>query len=71
MNEISPLIPPKLIKIFNDNFGGEKDISQPEEVNGLEKITIYNPEKKINVSIYEEPPEEEQQPNKPKPRVWK
>lgn len=45
LNEISPLIPPKIIKMFNDKFSKEKDISQPEEVNGLERIEIYVPNK--------------------------
>jgi len=44
LNEISPLIPKTLIAIFNHKFAHEKEISQPEEVNGLEKITVYNPE---------------------------
>jgi hypothetical protein len=43
LSEISPMIPAKLIVIFNAKFGNEKEISQPEEVNGLEKITVYNP----------------------------
>jgi hypothetical protein len=43
LNEISPLIPGNLIRIFNDKFANEKEISQPEEVNGLEKITVYTP----------------------------
>lgn len=45
LNEISPLIPPKIVREFNARFGGEKEISQPEEVNGLEKIEIYVPPK--------------------------
>jgi len=43
LNEISPLIPPAIIKEFNERFSHEKDISQPEETNGLEKITVYAP----------------------------
>lgn len=43
LSEISPLIPPNLIKVFNEKFSHEKEISQPEEANGLEKITIYTP----------------------------
>ena len=45
LNEISPLIPPRIIKEFNMRFSEEKEISQPEETNGLEKITIYMPPK--------------------------
>jgi hypothetical protein len=43
LNEISPLIPPSIIKEFNLRFSNEKEISQPEETNGLEKITVYAP----------------------------
>ncbi len=43
LNEISPLIPPSIIKEFNIRFSHEKEISQPEETNGLEKITVYTP----------------------------
>jgi hypothetical protein len=60
LNEISPLIPAKLIKIFNDKFSSEKEISQPEEVNGLEKILVYNPPpKKADMEVQtpvDEPP---------------
>jgi hypothetical protein len=64
LNEISPLIPPNLIKIFNDKFGDEKEISQPEEVNGLERIIVYNPPPaKVEVEVQtpsdEPPPPEE------------
>jgi len=87
LNEISPLIPPNLIKIFNEKFGDEKEISQPEEVNGLEKIMVYNPPpKKVEIEVQtavDEPPpssvDEEYNlegappPTAPKapPRVWK
>ena len=43
LNEISPLIPPSIIKEFNIRFSHEKEISQPEETNGLEKISVYTP----------------------------
>jgi hypothetical protein len=42
LSEISPLFPRSIIKKFNDKFKNETQISQPEEVNGLEKIAIYN-----------------------------
>ena len=42
LNELSPLIPPSIIKLFNTKFSQEKEISQPEETNGLEKITVYS-----------------------------
>jgi len=41
LQEISPLLPPEIIKVFQDKFHNEKEISKPEELNGLEKITIY------------------------------
>jgi len=41
LSEISPLFPSSIIKKFNVKFKNETEISQPEEVNGLEKITIY------------------------------
>lgn len=49
LQEISPLISPDVILDFKKEFGKEKDISKPEEANGLEKITIYteNPMRKI------------------------
>lgn len=58
LNEISPMIPPQIIAMFNAKFSHEKEISQPEEVNGLEKIEVYikktNEDK--NVKIEEPPP---------------
>jgi hypothetical protein len=61
LSEISPLIPPEIIALFNDKFSNEKEISQPEEVNGLEKIEVYIPKKvdvDINTEIYKEQEEE-------------
>jgi len=43
LQEISPLIPPEIIKDFKKKFEKETEISKPEEANGLEKITVYNP----------------------------
>jgi hypothetical protein len=50
LQEISPLIPTDIIDAFKKNFEKEKDISKPEETNGLEKITVYteNPMRKID-----------------------
>lgn len=50
LQEISPLIPPDIIDDFKKNFSKEKDISKPEECNGLEKITVFteNPMRKID-----------------------
>ena len=41
LQEISPLLPPEIIKIFNDKFHSDKEIAKPEELNGLQKIVIY------------------------------
>lgn len=58
LSEISPLLPPKVIAEFNTRFHHLKDISQPEEVNGLEKITVYIPKLETMASNTEpeEPP---------------
>lgn len=50
LQEISPLISPDIIEDFKKNFDKYKDISKPEETNGLEKITVYteNPMRKID-----------------------
>jgi hypothetical protein len=49
LQEISPLISQDVIDLFKKSFDKYKDISKPEEANGLEKITIYteNPMRKI------------------------
>ena len=41
LQEISPLIPPEIIRVFQEKFNKYTDISKPEEANGLEKITVY------------------------------
>ena len=41
LQEISPLLPPEVIREFQTKFANEQDISKPEEANGLEKITVY------------------------------
>lgn len=41
LQEISPLIPTDIILLFQKKFDKVKDISKPEEANGLEKITIF------------------------------
>jgi hypothetical protein len=50
LQEISPLIPPEIITEFQKKFADEKDISKPEEANGLEKITVYRNDVDMNVS---------------------
>jgi hypothetical protein len=58
LQEISPLIPPDIIDLFKKNFEKEKDISKPEEANGLEKITVYteNPMRKIESFVVDGTP---------------
>lgn len=41
LQEISPMIPADVIREFQHKFKNEKDISKPEEANGLEHITIF------------------------------
>jgi hypothetical protein len=41
LQEISPMVPQKVIADFQRKFKNETEISKPEEANGLEKITIY------------------------------
>ena len=42
LSEISPLIPPKIIAEFKQRFKDVKDITMPEETNGLHAIYIYD-----------------------------
>jgi len=44
MQEISPLLPPEIIKEFQQKFKNEHEISKPEEANGLEKIAVWKDE---------------------------
>ena len=50
LQEISPLMPPEVIEEFQKKFGNEKEISKPEEANGLEKITVFRNDIDLNVS---------------------
>lgn len=50
LQEISPLLPPEVITEFQKKFGNEKEISKPEEANGLEKITVFRNDIDLNVS---------------------
>ena len=49
LQEVSPLIPDAILREFKSKFDGEKDISKPEETNGLEKIVVYqeNPLRRV------------------------
>ena len=50
LQEISPLLPPEVITEFQTKFANEKEISKPEEANGLEKITVYRNDVDLDVS---------------------
>jgi hypothetical protein len=41
LQEISPLLPTEVINEFQHKFANEKEISKPEEANGLEKIVVF------------------------------
>jgi len=41
LNETSPQIPDAIIKVFNDKFHDEKEISKPEITNGLDPVLVY------------------------------
>ena len=45
LSEISPLIPPTIITNFRTRFHNTKDISFPEETDGLQPIYIFKPDK--------------------------
>jgi hypothetical protein len=66
LSEISPLLPPNVIAEFNARFHHLKEISQPEEVNGLEKITVYIP--KLETMATNTDPEEPPPPP-PEPEI--
>lgn len=41
LQEVSPLLPPEVIRDFKQTFAKYTDISKPEEANGLEKIEVF------------------------------
>jgi hypothetical protein len=41
LSEISPLIPPRIIADFKTKFKDLKDVSFPEEANGLHPIIVF------------------------------
>ena len=41
LQEISPLLPPEVIREFKQTFAKYTDIHKPEEANGLEKIEVF------------------------------
>jgi hypothetical protein len=44
------MLPPEVINEFQKKFANEKEISKPEEANGLEKITVFRGDEKLDVS---------------------
>jgi hypothetical protein len=42
LQEISPMIPPEVLREFKKKFETEKEIAKPEEANGLEHIIIFS-----------------------------
>lgn len=42
LQEVSPLVPPELVAEFKKKFGKNAELSKPEELNGLDKIVIFN-----------------------------
>lgn len=41
LQEVSPMIPPQLVAEFKKKFSKQTTLSKPEELNGMDKITIY------------------------------
>jgi len=41
LQEVSPMIPPEVLREFKHKFEKEKDIAKPEEANGLEHILVF------------------------------
>lgn len=41
LQEISPLLPAKVLREFKSKYAKDTDISKPEEANGLEKVIVY------------------------------
>ena len=68
--EVSPLIPTKVIKDFKEKFNTPqyKDISKPEESNGLEEIVIYTATKDTERNTIFTPPTEQPVPLSPPAR---
>jgi hypothetical protein len=53
LSEISPLVPKTIIEEFQKKFANEKDVSKPEETNGLEHIVVFRDPN--DSTIYSEP----------------
>lgn len=43
LSEISPLLPPEVIKSMKSRFNAYKEVALPSEMNGLEMIRVYQP----------------------------
>lgn len=53
LQEISPMLPQKVIQEYKKNFSSITDIQHPTETNGLEKIIVYqeNPMKRVSAEV--------------------
>lgn len=51
LQEISPLLPAPVLTSFRKKTEKYTDISKPAEVNGLDKIVLYNPMRKSETAI--------------------
>lgn len=57
--ETSPQIPDAIVKMFNDRFHDQKNVSKPEITNGLDPIHVYienseafTPDKRPKIDVY-------------------
>jgi len=60
LSEISPLIPPKIVADFKVRFKDLKDVSFPEEANGLHPIVIFTEEFELS-PLSSNPPKQNMQ----------
>ena len=51
LNEISPLIPPAIIKRFRSEFQHKTDVSFPEETGGIVPVIVFQEEEEIEAQI--------------------
>ena len=51
LQEVSPLLPPDVLSSFKKRTEKYTDISRPAEINGLDKIVLYNPMMKSSSTV--------------------
>lgn len=51
LQEVSPLLPPDVLSSFKKKTEKYTDISKPAEINGLDKIVLYNPMMKSSSTV--------------------